>query len=200
MKSINAGNLRHKVTILKRTAGSNDEYGGATYTWSEHSTQHAMVAPFRGDERFVAQQVQAEISHQVTIRYTADTTTEMRIHHDLHPANISSNTAAGGGNNYILLATVLDGPNDVVPTDDTYNGYGITIVSGTGSGQHRVITDYDHAGHVSGDRYAEVGANWDTNPDNTSVYRICQQYLNIEAIINVEERDTYLELLCREAV
>lgn len=50
--------------------------------------------------------------------------------------------------------------------NDYYNGYKIYIISGTGSGQTRTITDY--AGST---RMATV-STWTTNPDATSVYAI----------------------------
>tara|TARA_Y100000592_G_C5482037_1_gene326230 strand:- start:6189 stop:8144 length:1956 start_codon:yes stop_codon:yes gene_type:complete len=53
------------------------------------------------------------------------------------------------------------------PVDDIYNTYEIGIVSGTGIGQRRTISDYD-----GGNRIATVSVNWDTLPDNTSYYEI----------------------------
>lgn len=49
--------------------------------------------------------------------------------------------------------------------NDFYNGALVAITSGTGAGQVRVIRDYTGASKV-----ADVGRNWATNPDATSVF------------------------------
>jgi len=49
-------------------------------------------------------------------------------------------------------------------TVDLYIGYWVHIVSGTGSGQVRIITDNDAT--------SLTVATWTTNPDNTSIYEI----------------------------
>ncbi len=51
--------------------------------------------------------------------------------------------------------------------NDLYNTYQIGIVSGTGIGQRRTISDYD-----GGTRVATLTTNWDTQPDTTSYYEI----------------------------
>ena len=67
-------------------------------------------------------------------------------------------------------------------TDDAYNGMYVTITSGTGNGQERLITDY-----VGSTRVATVDTAWTTTPDNTSVYalrvftpNVVGQYINAE--------------------
>jgi hypothetical protein len=52
-------------------------------------------------------------------------------------------------------------------TNDLYNYNQITIVSGTGAGQSRQITDY-----VGSSKVATVGVNWTTNPSSDSVFLI----------------------------
>jgi hypothetical protein len=67
-------------------------------------------------------------------------------------------TAQSGGATTIQLATSASAQ------DDFYNGCFVNIISGTGSGQTRIITDY-----AGGTTTATVAA-WGTNPDSTSVY------------------------------
>ena len=80
------------------------------------------------------------------------------------PTNaIRTNTAQGGGNgvNQIVLdagASSLDG---------FYSRDMITITSGTGAGQSRFIASY-----VGSTRTATTNKNWNTAPDNTSVFEI----------------------------
>ena len=63
-----AGKLRHKVTIKSREA-SQDEYGEVTYTWSTAARAWANIEPLAGRELLHAQQVNAELTHRVTMRY-----------------------------------------------------------------------------------------------------------------------------------
>ncbi|MFZ9156025.1 MAG: hypothetical protein ACO22A_06705, partial [Schleiferiaceae bacterium] len=61
--------------------------------------------------------------------------------------------------------------------DDLYNGERVEIIEGTGSGQSRLITDYNGTTKV-----ATVDRNWIVNPDNTSVYAIAGADVDIRAI------------------
>jgi hypothetical protein len=61
-------------------------------------------------------------------------------------------------------------------SDDYFNGWIIKITSGTGSGQVRLITDFDTVTQL-----ATVSKTWDTTPDNTSVYEIYQPFVEILA-------------------
>lgn len=70
-------------------------------------------------------------------------------------------TAQAGAAGTITLAAGASASNDF------YNGCLVRIISGTGSGQRRWITDY-----VGATKVATVDSNWITNPDNTSVYEV----------------------------
>lgn len=73
---------------------------------------------------------------------------------------IRSGTAQAGASTTITLDASASATNDF------YNNQRIFIVSGTGAGQGRIISDYD-----GGTKVATV-ATWATNPDNTSVFVI----------------------------
>lgn len=77
---------------------------------------------------------------------------------------VRQNTAQAGGASTITLDAGADAG------DDAYNGYAIKIVSGTGAGQTRVISDY-----VGSTKVATVDSAWGTQPDNTSVFEIFGQ-------------------------
>ncbi len=62
--------------------------------------------------------------------------------------------------------TVVIG-NEGSTVDDTYNGGVIAILSGTGSGQFKDITDY-----VGSTKTVTVNSAWSPNPDATSTYSI----------------------------
>lgn len=77
---------------------------------------------------------------------------------------VRQNTAQAGGASTITLDASAEA------TDDFYNNMAIGIVSGTGAGQTRYISDY-----VGSTKVATVGSAWSTQPDNTSVFRIFGQ-------------------------
>lgn len=63
-----AGRLRKRVSIQQPVQAVN-AYGERIVTWSTVATVWAAVEPLRGREMFDAEQVQAEISHRVILRY-----------------------------------------------------------------------------------------------------------------------------------
>lgn len=73
----------------------------------------------------------------------------------------TTGTAASGGSTSITLA------GGASAVDDFYNNAAVAIISGTGAGQARQITDY-----VGSSKVATVDTAWATNPDATSVYWI----------------------------
>lgn len=77
------------------------------------------------------------------------------------PPKLVTGTAEAGGASTITLAAGVD------PRDDYFNGAQLLIVSGTGAGQIRTISDY-----VGSTRVATVSAAWGTPPDTTSVYSL----------------------------
>ena len=102
------------------------------------------------------------VSGNVTL--TASTT-----HHD-------SGSAQAGSSTTITLKSTASA------TDDIYNGMYVTITSGTGTGQIRIIEDY-----VGSTKVATVTPAWTTAPNNTSNYEITtwttesvNQYINVQ--------------------
>ena len=71
-------------------------------------------------------------------------------------------TAQAGGASSITLAS-----SETMASDIPNNSTGVTIISGTGAGQTRLITDY-----VSSTKVATVGTAWTTQPSNDSVYEL----------------------------
>lgn len=70
-------------------------------------------------------------------------------------------TAQGGAGAYIDLDTGASS------SDDFYNNALVHIFKGTGIGQARIIADY-----TGSSRRATTNANWTTNPDSTSEFKI----------------------------
>lgn len=75
---INAGELRHRVTIESRSL-ADTVGGGQTETWATHAIVWAKVEPLSGRELIEANQGEARVSHRVTIRALATVTPQMRV-------------------------------------------------------------------------------------------------------------------------
>lgn len=75
-----AGKLRHRVTVESLTA-TDDAYGAPVETWVANSTRWAEVRPLQGRERWAVQQVNAEVTHEVRMRYFPGLQATMRIKH-----------------------------------------------------------------------------------------------------------------------
>ncbi len=73
-----ADNLRHRITLqtLTRTA---DAGGGYSETWTDTATVWASIEPLNGYERFQAQQMEAGLSHKITMRYRTGVSPVMRV-------------------------------------------------------------------------------------------------------------------------
>lgn len=74
-----AGKLRHRVVLKSNTPGV-DDYGGATESWGTEATVSARIRPGRGQEFVLAQQVHAELSHEITIRYYSGVVPQWRVY------------------------------------------------------------------------------------------------------------------------
>ena len=68
MRLLSAGRLRFTVQFQRR-ATTQDTFGQQSTAWVNAFTANAEVKPLSGRELEAAQQVTAEVSHKVTIRY-----------------------------------------------------------------------------------------------------------------------------------
>ena len=73
-----AGKLRHRLTIQQDAGTTQDASGQTTSDWDEYRTVWAEIQPVSGLERWRAQQMQAETTHLISIRHLAGVTTKMR--------------------------------------------------------------------------------------------------------------------------
>lgn len=76
--SIASGSLDKRVTLQSATS-PRDASGQPVPTWSNVAVVWAAIAPIRGREYFAAQQVSAETTHKVTIRYREDVSPKWRV-------------------------------------------------------------------------------------------------------------------------
>jgi len=75
-----AGKLRHKITIQYcPEPQSQDSYGAVIKNWSDYATVWASIEPARGREFWESQQINAEVTAKITIRYLAGITPKMRV-------------------------------------------------------------------------------------------------------------------------
>jgi hypothetical protein len=84
---------------------------------------------------------------------------------------VTGTSQGGGGDDTFVLEA---GSSSV---DDTYNGYTVYVSDGTGSGQIRIIVDYDGATVT-----ATINRDWDTNPDDTSTYVIYKNFYTLSEL------------------
>lgn len=73
-----AGELRHKVKLQEYTILQNT-YGEATKVWTTYATVWARIQPLKGNEALLAQQIKAELSHRLTIRYNSSVKAKHRV-------------------------------------------------------------------------------------------------------------------------
>jgi SPP1 family predicted phage head-tail adaptor len=77
---MNAGKMRQRVTLQRQTdTGGLDDYGQPLPPWEDVASVWAAVDPLEGRELWAAQQVNAEISARISIRYREGVTTQMRV-------------------------------------------------------------------------------------------------------------------------
>ncbi len=81
----------NKRVKLQSPSRSSDEAGGATVTWTDVASIWAAIEPLTGKEPYVvAQQLQGQVSHKVTIRYRSGLTPGMRVLYDSRIFDVKS--------------------------------------------------------------------------------------------------------------
>lgn len=63
-----ASDLRHQIKLQSR-GSAQDGYGAQVNTWSDSATLWAEITSLTGRELQAAQAVQAEVTHQIAVRY-----------------------------------------------------------------------------------------------------------------------------------
>lgn len=67
---VSAGQIRKRVAI-QTAVTTRDDIGGWAEAWSTTLTRWARVEPLQGKELLAAQQLEARVTHRVTLRYVA---------------------------------------------------------------------------------------------------------------------------------
>ncbi|HGO5439938.1 phage head closure protein [Klebsiella oxytoca] len=74
-----AGKLRHRVTLQEPVKEQNPTTGAVINIWRDVATIWAEISPLSAREFIAAQASQGEITTRITIRYRADVTRKHRI-------------------------------------------------------------------------------------------------------------------------
>lgn len=74
-----AGRLRHRITIQYKSATTQNTAGEEVVTWAKYVDAWASIKPLRGQEYLQARQTQANVDHRIELRYQAGITPEMRV-------------------------------------------------------------------------------------------------------------------------
>jgi len=88
-----AGPRRHRVTIERLGAPTQNSYGEPVETWEEMTTRWAEVEPLEGREYFQAQQTQTAVDHRIRVLYDPEAaliTPLMRVRHGAKTLDIQS--------------------------------------------------------------------------------------------------------------
>ena len=72
------GPLRHRVTIQQLSKSQNG-MGEEEPGWTNFATRWASIEPISGREYFAAQQINAEVTHRVRMRYLPGMESTMRL-------------------------------------------------------------------------------------------------------------------------
>lgn len=87
--SIDAGGLRHRVTIQERLNTQDPQTGENTYSWEDVATVWAKVEPLSAREFIQSQATQSQVVARITVRYREGLNAEMRMLHNGTAYNIA---------------------------------------------------------------------------------------------------------------
>lgn len=85
-----AGKLRHRITIESPADTQGATFGEAKLTWSTFASVWAAVEPIGGKELLRADHVAGGLTHRVSLRYIAGVTAKMRINFNGRHLNIAA--------------------------------------------------------------------------------------------------------------
>lgn len=97
-----AGELRHRITIQEQ-GETKDSFGADTLTWQDFATVWAAIEPLQGREYFAAQQVHAEVTTKIRIRYLPGVKPSMLVLFGNRKFNILAVTNSNERNRELVL-------------------------------------------------------------------------------------------------
>lgn len=182
-----AGHLRHRVIVQKPTPSQHAETNEETLTWSNVATVWGAVQPLRGSERTQAQQVSPGLTHKVTLRFRKGVWPDYRVLVPKQSTTLGAAISTTNGTS-VTVSSALPFPGRdsgaktirVLVESELLTmtaGFGTTTLTVT-----RASDSTTAATHASG----------------TVIHHMAP--LGIGEIININERDETIELLCSEEV
>jgi SPP1 family predicted phage head-tail adaptor len=88
--SIRAGDLNRRVSFEERLGSKRDTAGQVADQWRHVVTCWAHIEQLSGNELVIAQAINTEITHKVTVRYRTNLTTAMRCVYGSRQFNVLS--------------------------------------------------------------------------------------------------------------
>jgi SPP1 family predicted phage head-tail adaptor len=99
-----AGKLRQEIVLQQLTSTTGDGAGGvASEIWTDFATVYADVEPLQGRELYQAQQINDELTHQITMRYYPGVASTMRVKYGTRILLIESIIDTEEGHRQLLL-------------------------------------------------------------------------------------------------
>ena len=209
-----AGALRKRVTI-KSLGSSYDDYGDLSNSWTTGDTGWASIFPIGGTEVDIAKEMVGVVTHVVKMRYrsnipTVATGARITIYNwgDLALGGTLSIVDGNGETHDFIAGTdfVAETNNNTTSTNLTA---AINADSAFSATQDITSLDIDQliAGSAGNTNPTETGIGWTVDngftggtdgltQENRLLYGT--QVLQIESVLNWQERDVFLELLCKE--
>lgn len=90
MQTMDPGRLRHRIAIQSNSTTAASDLGQPVDNWTTVETVWGRIEPLSGREAFYANQVQADVTHKVTLRGNRTITTKQRLTHESRTFNIVS--------------------------------------------------------------------------------------------------------------
>lgn len=99
---MHAGQLRHRIQI-QQPDEARDDFGGQVPTWTTIAVVWADIQPVTGREYFSAQQINAELSHKILIRFQSGIQPTQRVLYGAREFDIHAVINTGERNRELLL-------------------------------------------------------------------------------------------------
>lgn len=78
---LEAGKLRHRVTIQEPVETQDQQTGAMDVVWTDITKVWSAIEPLSAKEFIAAQSEDSEVTTRITIRYRADINEKMRLYH-----------------------------------------------------------------------------------------------------------------------
>lgn len=109
-----AGRLRHLITLQRKQQTQNPNTGAMITTWVPVASVWAAVEPLSAREFVAAQAVQSNVSVRITVRYRPGITAAMRILHDGKVYGITGVLADKDSGREYLTLPCAELPHDAI--------------------------------------------------------------------------------------